>query len=395
MRAPRTLAQEYQQFGAAAGADSSPLRHRVALGLSESGPALRVLGTIQPSRRHPAVVLAALDDLALSGRAAELAAAYAAGDGDAAAAAAVGALVGAPDAVADLVAARRMAGDECSRSPVLLPGIARAVQRTGATALGLIDLGRPAGLNLIVDRVGVSYGNGQSAGDRSSPVQLSAGVVGHRGLRAGAISGAPLRKAPLGTGALPTHPLPTHLLPTQPLPGVVIRSCLARDPLDVTDAADVRWLRACVGADRAAQRNRLDAELALAATAPPLLRRGDPIDALPGALAAVPAGVLPVVMTTWALSRFPVKRRLRFLDHLEQAGADRPVAWVSAEGVGVAPGIPTFGDRPASGHSILGVAVIDRSGLRAEAVGRCWSRGAILAWLAEEQQPGLSPSAAR
>ena len=222
MRAPRTLAQVYQQFG----------------------PALRVLGTMQPSRRHPAVVLAALDDLALSGRAAELAAAYAAGDGDAAAAAAVGALVGA-------------------------------------------------------------------------------------------------------------------------------------------------------GADHPAQRNRLDAELALAATAPPLLRRGDPIDALPVALAAVPAGVLPVVMTTWALSRFPVKRRLRFLDHLEQAGADRPVAWVSAEGVGVAPGIPTFGDRPASGHSILGVAVIDRSGLRAEAVGRCWSRGAILAWLAEEQQPGLSPSAAR
>jgi hypothetical protein len=57
------------------------------------------------------------------------------------------------------------------------------------------------------------------------------------------------------------------------------------------------------------------------------------------------------------------------------------VAWVSAEGVGVAPTIPTLGDRRASGHSIIGLAVFDRSTLRAEAVGRCWSQGRLLAWL--------------
>jgi hypothetical protein len=59
------------------------------------------------------------------------------------------------------------------------------------------------------------------------------------------------------------------------------------------------------------------------------------------------------------------------------------VAWVSVEGVGVAPTIPTFGDRPASGHSIIGLAVSDRSALRAEAIGRCWLRGRFLAWLAD------------
>jgi hypothetical protein len=58
------------------------------------------------------------------------------------------------------------------------------------------------------------------------------------------------------------------------------------------------------------------------------------------------------------------------------------VAWVSAEGVGVAPAVPTLGDRPASGHSIVGLAVVDQSTLRAEAIGRCWSRGRWLAWLA-------------
>ena len=52
------------------------------------------------------------------------------------------------------------------------------------------------------------------------------------------------------------------------------------------------------------------------------------------------------------------------------------------EGVGVAPAVPTFGDRPASGHSIIGLAMFGHSELRAEAVGRCWSRGRLLAWLA-------------
>jgi hypothetical protein len=40
-------------------------------------------------------------------------------------------------------------------------------------------------------------------------------------------------------------------------------------------------------------------------------------------------------------------------------------------------------DRRASGHSIVGLAVFDRSAPRAEAVGRCWSQGRWLAWLAD------------
>ncbi|HJX42266.1 MAG TPA: DUF2332 domain-containing protein, partial [Geodermatophilus sp.] len=65
-----------------------------------------------------------------------------------------------------------------------------------------------------------------------------------------------------------------------------------------------------------------------------------------------------------------------------EAAAGRAVAWVSVEGVGVAPGVPTLGDRPASGHSTVGVTDGDRCPLRAAAVGRCWSRGRTLSWLA-------------
>ncbi len=108
-------------------------------------------------------------------------------------------------------------------------------------------------------------------------------------------------------------------------------------------------------------------------------------DLLPGVqqrLGASPADALPVVTTTWALSRFPLESRLRFLRRLDEAAVGRTVAWVSAEGVGVAPAIPTLGDRRASGHSTLGLALLDGAALRAEAIGRCWSRGRLLAWLA-------------
>jgi hypothetical protein len=190
-------------------------------------------------------------------------------------------------------------------------------------------------------------------GDPSSPVQLSCSTVGDTPI------------------------------PARSVPDVVTRVGVDRDPLDVTDADDARWLRACLPPDQPERMARLEAEMALLATAPPLLLRGDAVDVLPDAVARVPADALPVVTTTWALSAVPLERRLRFLHRLDEAAAGRAVAWVSAEGVGVAPAIPTLGDRPAFGHSIVGLAMFDRSAMRAEAVGRCWSRGRWLAWLAD------------
>jgi hypothetical protein len=169
-------------------------------------------------------------------------------------------------------------------------------------------------------------------------------------------------------------------IPAQAMPEVVARVGVDSDPVDLTGADDARWLRACVWPDQPEAAARLDAELALAATAPPLLLRGDAAEVLPDAFARVPADALPVVTTTWALSPLSLDGRLRFLHRLDDAAAGRTVAWVSLEGVGVAPAIPTFGDRRASGHSIIGLAVFDQSAMRAEAAGRCWSRGRWLAW---------------
>jgi hypothetical protein len=342
----------YRRFGEVDAAGTSALYERIALALSESDEALRAIEAAPARKRQPTVILAALHDLALDGRAPELAAAYAAGDGDAAAAAAIDTLVHMTDSVVAIAVRRPTRPNETGRGAVLYPAIAEAARRAGANAVGLIDVGCSAGLNLTVDRVGITYSNGQSLGDPSSPVQLSASIVGDRPV------------------------------PTQAIPEVVARIGVDLDPVDVTDADEARWLRACLWPDEPERMARLDAEIALAATDPPLLLQGDAIDVLPDAFARIPADALPVVTTTWALSKFSLETRLRFLHRLDEAATDRTVAWVPAEGVGVAPAIPTFGDRRASGHSIIGLALFQQSTLHTEALGRTWSQGRLLAWLA-------------
>jgi hypothetical protein len=348
----RTLARVYQHFGEAA-AETSPLYERVAVALSESSEALRAIEAAPARKRHPTVILAALHDLALAGRAPALAAAYAAADGDAAAGAAIDTLLRMTGSVVAIAMRRQVRASETGRCAVLYPAIAEAAHRAGADAVGLIDVGCSAGLNLNVDRVAITYSNGQPLGDPSSAVQLSCSIVGDRPI------------------------------PERSIPEVVARAGIDLEPLDVTDADDARWLRACLWPDQPERVARLEAEMALAEAAPPLLLQGDAVEVLPEAFAHVPAGALPVVITTWALSRFPLESRLRFLHRLDEAAAGRAVAWVSAEGVGVAPAIPTLGDRRASGHSIIGMAVFGRSAMRPEAIGRCWSKGRFLAWLAD------------
>lgn len=371
------LAQRYRRFAELEAAKISPLYERIALAVSESDEALRAIETAPARKRNPALVLAALHNLALSGQAPTLADAYeavaeskvvagskvvAASEAsagaesiatDSAVDAAIRTLVEKTDVVLAVVSERKLRANAGGNHAVLYPAITEVARRVGVRAIGLIDVGCSAGFNLNVDRAGIAYSNGQSLGDQSSPVQLSASVVGDR-------------------------PIPTHAMPE-----VVARIGLDLEPIDSNDADEARWLHACLPPDQPERITRLAGELELAASAPPFLIQGDTVDLLPEALARMPADALPVVTTTWALSDMPLETRLRFLQRLDAAATERPVAWVSVEGVGVAPAIPTFGDRPASGHSIIGLAVFNHSTLNAEAAGRCWLRGQMLAWLTD------------
>ncbi|MER7250059.1 DUF2332 domain-containing protein [Kribbella sp. NPDC000426] len=429
------LAQTYRRFAQVDAPKISPLYERIALALSESPEALHAIETAPTRKQTPLLILAALHHLALTNQSPPLTTAYqaaatsaaaasvavtsvavtsaaaatsdepattapppaaasdkalasptaagpdkaspAAGSGEAAPTAvvaagsdttasrgvpehmdlaveaAVRAVVEMKDAVVAVVGQRKVRANVLGNHAVLYPAIAEVARRAGIGAVGLIDVGCAAGFNLNVDRAGINYDNAQSLGDPSSPVQAAASVVGERAV------------------------------PTNALPEVVVRIGIDLEPIDTRDPDEAGWLRACVPPDQPDRMARLEGELELAASAPPFLMRGDKVELLPDAIAQVPADALPVVTTTWALSDLPLESRLRCMQRLDAAATNRPVAWVSVEGVGVAPAIPTFGDRPASGHSIIGLALFDHSTLHTEAVGRCWLRGQMLAWLAD------------
>ncbi len=119
----------YRHFGEVDAAETSPLYQRVAVALSESEEALRAIETAPARKRQPTMILAALHDLALAGRAPALAGAYAAADGDAAADAAIDTLLRMTDAVVAIAARRKTQIDEVGRYAVLYPGIAEARAR--------------------------------------------------------------------------------------------------------------------------------------------------------------------------------------------------------------------------------------------------------------------------
>ncbi|NUR97985.1 MAG: DUF2332 family protein, partial [Kribbellaceae bacterium] len=185
----RSVAQVYRRFGEGEGAKSSPVWGCIAVALSESAEALEVIESAPARKRHPTVFLAALHDLVLAGEAPDLAAAFATASGSGSDSgshdadmggvgeAAVEVVVGMAEAVLERVRERRVRGDEGGRHSVLYPAIGEVARRVGAGSVGLIDVGRSAGLNLTVDRVGVTYGNGQLLGDSASAVQVAASVV--------------------------------------------------------------------------------------------------------------------------------------------------------------------------------------------------------------------------
>src|SRR4029450_6627495 len=137
----RTLAQVYRHFGEVDAAETSPLYERVAVALSESDEALRAIEAAPARKRHPTVILAALHDLALAGRAPALAAAYESADGDAAAGAAIDTLLRMTDSVGAIAARSKTRNNETGRCAVLYPAIAEAARRVGADAVGLVDVG--------------------------------------------------------------------------------------------------------------------------------------------------------------------------------------------------------------------------------------------------------------
>jgi hypothetical protein len=294
-----TVARHFRAFGRSVGAES-PLYALLSELIVES-PELLALAARSPEGT-PMVFFAAVHDELLRDPAHALAAYYptvgGSGPGPGLAEAFTAFCADRADALAATLAVRRTQTNEVARCGCLLPAFAAVAD---GRPLALIEIGASAGLNLLWDHYAYDYG-GRAAGAPSSPLTIECELVG------------------------------PHLPPLDP-PPVAWRAGVDLAPVDASDPADARWLRACLWPDRPARQARLGAALAVAREHPVDIRRGDALALLPELIAEAPADALVCVFHTAVLIYFE-REQIPALRALLGA-VDRDVAWIGGEAPGV------------------------------------------------------------
>ncbi len=199
-----------------------------------------------------------------------------------------------------MLAQRSVQTNEVQRSWMLLPCFLEVARRSGAATFDLLELGPSAGLNLVWDRYGYEYARGTwGAGDASLVL---------RGEERRAV--------------------PRPLLDLQPR--VRERIGIDLEPVDLADDEQLLHLKSFVWADQRERLERLDRAARVLREDPPRLVRGDLADLLPQYLAERRDGALTVVFQTAVLAYIDEDRRRQVCESLDAAGAERPLAFVSA-----------------------------------------------------------------
>jgi hypothetical protein len=259
----------------------SPLYADLLRGYADDPVAAEILGT-DPEWDAPLRLLAGLHYLVLSGRA---------GWDDL--------LEQHRGFLSDFVATQGVQTNEVQRSWVLLPLLLRVVQRTGAAAFDLVELGPSAGLNLVWDRYGYRYEAGEWGRDDA--------VLWFEGEE--------------------RRPVPGDLLELEPR--VRRRVGIDRAPIDVRSEAGARLLRSFVWAGQDERLRRLDQAVEAVRADPPELVRGDYVEQLPAVLAELPGDGLTVIFQTASFGYIGDEGRARVRSVLEEAGQDRELAFIS------------------------------------------------------------------
>ncbi|HJV69216.1 DUF2332 domain-containing protein [Ideonella sp.] len=364
--APATLAGHLRRFAAESCA-GEPLYRALAGLIAERPLLLELLNAAPPPQRGSTLLLAGLHDrlleLAERGQALPALAAYFPSVGgerlpD-------GALADALDDFAatelgpwrDRVATRTTQTNEAGRSAVLWPALAAIAARHGNRPLALFDFGCSAGLNLLVDRVTVDFGDEPvGAADPAAP-RLACRLV--------------------GPGRPPRTPW-----------RLATRLGVDRAPIALDDAPGLRWLRACLWPSERERAARFEQALALARAARhPVRRADDGLAVLADWLGTLPPQVTPVLFNSWVLAYFAPDELARHVERVHTLVQRYRLVWLSAEDahrLAATTGLAATAATAEPGTSTWWALTEpdDRRGVRSSLLARSHPHGAWLEWRA-------------
>ena len=212
------------------------------------------------------------------------------------------------ETIRQLITTRLVQTNVVRRTTCLLPVFAQLAQEAGRQPLSLIEVGSSAGLNLHWDRYchRYEYPSGASSawGDREAAVQLSTQV----------------------RGTVPLPPLPADLR-------IAWRAGIDINPIDVTDAEAMRWLRALIFPEHLERHQETEAAARVARDNPVPIVTGDALTHLPALLSQAPQDSHLCLYASMVLYQFSPKARKNLWRMLAAFSATRPVSTVILDGV--------------------------------------------------------------
>lgn len=277
-----TTGEWYARFVVVEAAGNSPSYERLARAVAANAEILSRLDTLPESKRQPNLLFASTRALGGPVDAAEPFGEW---------------VIGNWDALAATMRTRLTQTNEPRRCATLLPFLS-AIDGP----LALLEVGASAGLCLYPDRWHYRYGN--------------------------TVIGSPA--AP----RLTCEPMGSFTPPSR-LPEVIWRAGIDLNPLDVTDADDVRWLEALIWPEQIERRDRLQDAIAIARDDPAHLVAGDLNDDLVALASEAPDDATLVVFHSAVLTYVSPADRQRFVDQVTAL----PGYWISNEGPGVLPAV--------------------------------------------------------
>jgi len=330
--------------------------------------ALALLAEAPPEQRKANLLLAALHERVLAGAAPELAAYYpSAGGGRAPDDALAAALSACLEREWPVLLRHLRHGatqtNEVARCAAIWPALGAAAAATGATELALLDFGCSAGLNLGVDQYALRY-----RGDDGRSHDRGPGRDGRR---------AEIEARWLG----PTPPPDAAWR-------LVRRQGLDPAPLDTADPHALRWLQACLWPHDAARRVRLARAAAQFRALPATITQaGDCIAAIEPWLDGLPAGVQPVLLSSWVLYYLSAAELSRLRATMDRLARERGLAWIcgdlpalSAREAAMPPLPPLPADEPAASATLWTLRWAAGGGIAEQVLGWSHPHGRWVAW---------------